>query len=269
MRWALLSDIHANLEALEAVLADLELWPGARILCAGDIVGYGPDPEACIELVRHRAAVCVCGNHEAMVLGRLGFAHCIYAGIKAASWTREVISPGARAYLAALPRRAAAPPDIVTCHGSLDDVEHYIANSCRADAVLEQMGREHPEARLLVCGHTHFPRVYARGDTWARPPVDVALRLDRSRHWLVNPGAVGQSRDAAAVARYARYDTDEAEIVFREVRYAHEVTLAKLREAGLVARVAAEPVSPVGRRIEDLQTRWARWATPRHGSAGK
>jgi hypothetical protein len=73
MRWALLADVHANLEALRAVLRDLEDWPEHRLICAGDIVGYGPDPGACLELLGEREASCVAGNHEAMVLGRIGF----------------------------------------------------------------------------------------------------------------------------------------------------------------------------------------------------
>ena len=90
MKLALISDLHGNLEALDAVLRDLDrVSPGARLVCAGDVVGYGPDPEACIGRLQERDALCVMGNHEEMVLGRRDFSRCVYAGIVAAVWTRR------------------------------------------------------------------------------------------------------------------------------------------------------------------------------------
>ena len=105
MRWLLLADIHGNAEALSAVLTHARDWPDARILVAGDVVGYGPDPEACIELIAERGALCVAGNHEGMVLGRIGLGQCNHAGILAARWTREALSARAFRWLAELPDR--------------------------------------------------------------------------------------------------------------------------------------------------------------------
>src|SRR5262245_15200964 len=106
MRLALLADVHANLEALTAVLADLDRRaPDAAVVCAGDLVGYGPDPDACIERLHDRRACCVFGNHEEMVLGRRDFSRCVRAGIVAAMWTRAHLGDAARRFLSVLPTR--------------------------------------------------------------------------------------------------------------------------------------------------------------------
>src|SRR5690606_24097809 len=128
MRWALLADIHSNLEALDAVLAHIERRGGARLAVAGDLVGYGPDPSAVIDRLRQHNALCVAGNHEGMVIGRLGFDKCIHRGIRAALWTRDVINELEMRWLAALPVSRSLPPDIVLTHGDLDDVERYVTS---------------------------------------------------------------------------------------------------------------------------------------------
>ncbi len=257
MRLALLSDVHANLEALDAVLAHAEGWGADAVVCAGDLVGYGPDPEACIERVRSRGALCVAGNHDAMVLGNLGFERCNSVGIRAALWTRRMLSSGARAFLASLPatRRIG---DVVICHGSLDDVEEYLASPPHADAALAALAEREPGAGVLVAGHTHHQAVYRTGVPWQPPPRGTRIPLAATWRWLVNPGSVGQSRDRSPLARYARYDTTTRQLEFHEVRYAHDVTLAKLRRAGLVASVCLPPKTGLAARIDGLRTRWAR-----------
>jgi diadenosine tetraphosphatase ApaH/serine/threonine PP2A family protein phosphatase len=261
-RWALLADVHGNLEALEAVLAHLRGWPGAQLVSAGDLVGYGADPEACIELVRARDAVCVAGNHEAMVLGELGFDRCVHAGIRAALWTRRALSADARAWLAGLPRTREAPGGLMVCHGCLEDPEFYVSTPAHAESALARLAREHRGARVLVCGHTHRPMLHVAGAP--RPvPVGVALAVPRGARCLVNPGAVGQSRDGRPLARYARYDDDLGTVTFFELAYDDQRTCEKLRRAGLVARVAFRPPRGMRRHLERLRNRWARWAVRR------
>jgi diadenosine tetraphosphatase ApaH/serine/threonine PP2A family protein phosphatase len=261
-RWALLADVHGNLEALEAVLAHLADWPGARLISAGDLVGYGADPEACIERVRARDAVCVAGNHEAMVLGQLGFDRCVHAGIRAALWTRAALSGSSRAWLAGLPRTRAASGELMVCHGCLDDPEFYVSTPAHAEAALERLAREHPGIRVLVCGHTHRPMLHVAGEP--RPVrVGVTLPLPREGRCLVNPGAVGQSRDGRPLARYVRYDDERGAVTFFELAYDDQRTCEKLRRAGLVPRVAFRPPRGARRQLERLRNRWARWAARR------
>jgi diadenosine tetraphosphatase ApaH/serine/threonine PP2A family protein phosphatase len=261
MRLALLADVHANLEALEAVLADVDGWGADALVCAGDLVGYGPDPEGCIERLRRRGALCIAGNHEAMVLGTLGFERCAHVGIRAALWTRRRLSDGARAFLASLPATLRVG-DVVVCHGSLDDPEHYLASQERADAALAALARREPDARVLVAGHTHHQALHRAGLPWRPPARATRLQLGATSRWLVNPGSVGQSRDRSPLARYARCDTTAREVEFRELAYAHDVTLAKLARAGLVARVCLPPKAGIAARIDGLRTRWARLRAP-------
>ena len=274
-RWALLADVHGNLEALEAVLEHLTDWPGAALICAGDVVGYGADPEACIELLEARRALCVAGNHEGMVLGRLGFDRCVRAGVRAALWTRKVLSPAAVRWLGELPLTRRAPPDLVVCHGSPSDPQFYVSTSGRAEAALAELAREHPEGRRLVCGHTHHQMLHVerRGPVAFAP--GVPLELPRVGRCLINPGAVGQSRDGQPLARYARYDAERHTVTFLEVPYDHQRTCAKLRRAGLVPQVAIGQVAIGGSRrlaqhVEGWRTRltaWRVWRTAQRSSA--
>jgi diadenosine tetraphosphatase ApaH/serine/threonine PP2A family protein phosphatase len=261
MRLALLSDVHANLEALEAVLADVDGWRADALVCAGDLVGYGPDPEVCIERLRGRGALCIAGNHEGMVLGTLGFERCAHVGIRAALWTRGRLSNDARAFLAALPATLRIG-DVAICHGSLDDPEHYLASPVRADAALAALARREPDAGLLVAGHTHHQALYRAGAPWRPPPRGTWIELEATSRWLVNPGSVGQSRDRSPLARYARYDTTARAVEFRELEYAHDVTVAKLARAGLAARVCLLPKAGLAARIDGVRTRWARLRAP-------
>jgi putative phosphoesterase len=257
MRLVLISDVHANLEALDAVLAHAAAWRPDAIACAGDLVGYGPDPDACLERLREQGALCIAGNHDGMVLGTLGLERCVSAGVRAALWTRRTLSARGRAYLAALPatRRIG---DVVLCHGTLDDVRQYVATPRAADAALDVLARREPGATVLVAGHTHHQVLHQPGAPWRPPPPGVRLRLAPGRRWLVNPGSVGQSRDRAPLARYARYDTAAREVEFCELSYDHAVTVAKLRRAGLFASVCLPPKTGLARRLDGLRTRWVR-----------
>jgi len=258
MRWLLLADVHGNLEALTAVLAHAHDWAEARLLVAGDIVGYGPDPEACIEQLSGRGALCVAGNHEGMVLGRISLGRCNYAGIMAARWTRDVLSAWSRRWLAGLPERRLASADLLVFHGHLDDPTRYVDSAEHADALLGGLGRRRIAATRVICGHTHRPTVHGEGEPWSPAPMGVPVSLRRERRYLINPGAVGQSRFEAPIARYARYDDETDVLVFHAAPYDHRATCAKLRRAGLVARVTLPPPGRLGREIERLQTRWAR-----------
>lgn len=264
MKLALVSDIHGNLEGLEAVLRDIDRnSPDARLVCAGDIVGYGPDPDACIDRLRERQALSVFGNHEEMVLGRRDFSRCVYAGIVAAVWTRSRLTDSSRAFLERLPDKIEAAPGVVVCHGDLASANTYVSTAGRAVEAMAQLGAFRPRATVLVCGHTHHPAVFTRAGGFRLTAGSGDHDLSRELPCLVNPGSVGQARDTKPLARYAVLDSERHIVSFREVAFDHATTLRKLREAGLVAQVVMPPPRGLRRWIERWKTRWARYRAER------
>ena len=262
MKLALISDLHGNLEALDAVLRDIDrASPGARLVCAGDVVGYGPDPEACIARLQERGALCVMGNHEEMVLGRRDFSRCVHAGIVAAVWTRTQLSPAARSFIEQLPYSIEAAPGVVVCHGDLESADTYVSTREQAEEAMAQLRAWHPSAEVLVCGHTHHAALFTSEQGFRLIGTPGEHGLAPGHACLINPGSVGQAREGEPLASYAVLDTERRRVSFRRVAYEYETTLRKLREAKLVAQVVLQPPQGVWRRVEKYKARWARyWA---------
>lgn len=255
MRIAVLADVHGNHDALARVLADVDDWRPDAVVVAGDIVGYGAEPNACIRALRARGAACVAGNHEAMVLGASSFDRCTHAGIRAALWTRDVLGDDERAWLAALPPTRAVAGDVLVCHGSPRDACAYVTTLVAAGRALA----DGAPARVVVCGHTHQPCALVDGRL-LRPDVDgVEARFARQGRLLLNPGSVGHARDGRASARYARLDVAQGVVEFRALPYDRAVPEDKMRRAGLVAETVLPPARhPFDRRVEAWRTRAAR-----------
>ena len=236
--YALISDIHANLEALQAVLADIDALGVREVRCLGDVVGYGPSPLECVDLVRRRASVTVRGNHEeALVLGALGFHQRAREAIE---WHRDQLRPGCfsgptvRArweWLTGLPLRHEEGPDLLV-HGSpRDPTQEYLL----APEVAFGPSEKYEEVfagfeRLLFVGHTHQPCLIT-SDYEARTPAelgDVVRRADlRGKKAIVNVGSVGQPRDKDPRACWLLVTEDE--LRWRRVAYDPERTLARVK----------------------------------------
>jgi predicted phosphodiesterase len=268
VKLALISDLHGNLEALEAVLRDIDRTSrDAELVCAGDIVGYGPDPEACIARLRERRALCVIGNHEEMVLGRRDFSRCVYAGIVAAVWTRAQLTASARAFMELLPDKLEVAPGVLVCHGDLVSADTYVSTPERAEEAMAQLRTIRPQASVLVCGHTHHAALFTRDGGFRLVRGSSDHRFARGHPCLINPGAVGQARDAKPLARYAVLDLERRAVSFREVPYEHLTTIRKLRAAKLVAQVVLQPPQGLWRRVEGCKARWARYWAERQSHA--
>lgn len=234
MRYAVLADIHGNLHALDAVLAALRDEDVDGYLVAGDLVGYGPFPNECVERVAALDAVCVAGNHDLIVLGELSDDRCIPLAKTSLAWTRDVLHDDARSYLEGLPRSADLG-SVVIAHGSLDDPQEYTRTPDQSVAQLEQLEREHPEASVLVVGHTHRPWACDKAGQGRRPEAGEDLPLGRERH-LLNPGAVGQSRELRVRAYYMLLDLDRRVARLEAVRYDTKAAREALRARGLSPR---------------------------------
>jgi predicted phosphodiesterase len=232
VRYAVLADIHANLHALDAVLEAVRSEGVDAYLVAGDLVGYGPFPNECVERVAGLDAACVAGNHDLIVLGQLSDDRCIPLAKTSLAWTRNVLTDDARSYLEGLPRSIDTGP-VVIAHGSLDDPQEYTRTPAQAVDQLARLEREHPQARILVVGHTHRP--WACDTAGREPDRGRALTLAEER-LLLNPGAVGQSRELRVRARYLLLDLDQGSAEFKAVRYDTRACRAALVARGLSPR---------------------------------
>lgn len=231
MRYGLLSDIHANLDALRAALVVLRRERVDAFLCAGDLVGYGPFPNECVEVVADLGAGCVAGNHDLMALGLLQDTNCIALARETMKWTRSVLRDDTRRYLETLPLRLQPEPSTVIAHGSLDDPQSYIVRPRQAIEELDRLGTLHPTADFLVVGHTHAAAVVGR-QTGARAALG-GVSLSASERYLLNPGSIGQSREREAVARFAVLDLEERSATFFAIPYDIDGCRRALRQRGL------------------------------------
>ncbi len=235
MRVAVISDIHANLHALEAVAPEIEREQPDAVWCLGDLVGYGPQPNPCCEWVEERTGVCLVGNHDLGVLGALDLAEFSPEAAEAALWTRGVLTEASRSYLSGL-EPSAAPPGAQAFHGSpRDPVWEYVLSGEAALAGLEQT-----TAPVVLVGHSHVPLAIVLDGgrlTGGVAPGGTEADLRRGR-WLLNPGSVGQPRDGDPRAAWILLDLDGQTASFRRVRYPLEETQAEIREAGLPEALA-------------------------------
>jgi len=229
VRYAILSDIHGNLEALDAVLADLSDRADG-VLCLGDTVGYGADPLACVERLAARAQAVVGGNHDWAVAGRLDFEWFNPDARVAAEWTRERLDDDHRAYLGSLPLVAeVADATLVHSSPAEPDAWEYLISPEDGFAAFA-----HFQTRWCFVGHSHWPGVWSLGSTGpVFHPGAQDVRAEHGRRYLVNVGSVGQPRDHDPRAAYAVWDAESGALSIRRVSYDAEGARAKIVQAGL------------------------------------
>lgn len=229
MRYGVIADIHANLPALRAMVEALRQRGAERWLVAGDVVGYGAQPNECIEEIVALNARCVAGNHDLIAIGQLREDRCIALARASLRWTRSVLSSDSRTWLETLPLRISTPGGIVMAHGSLDDPEEYTTRRVQALAQLDEVKRL--GGRVLVLGHTHRPWAFSRSAGPLRRRTPLPLATDDVT--LLNPGAVGQSRQLGVRARGLLIDTKATVAEFSTTSYDIDSARAALRTAGL------------------------------------
>jgi predicted phosphodiesterase len=236
VRIAVLSDIHGNLHALDAVLSDVDAVAVDQLWCLGDVVGYGPRPNECVDRVRERATLSLCGNHDLAVLGVLEMAEFSGDAAAAAIWTQGVLGEPERAWLAGLEPVGQAD-GVELFHGSpRNPVWDYVLSETAAVESLQET-----TAPLVLVGHSHVAlAICLRGQevSGGLAPAETAVDLGAGR-WLLNPGSVGQPRDGDPRAAWALLDTDEGRAEFRRVDYPIEQTQAEIKDRGLPAALAA------------------------------
>ena len=233
MRYLVLTDIHANLEALDACLADAKPRTYDHTLILGDLVGYGADPNAVIERVRSlQPFAMVRGNHDKVACGLEPADGFNSVAKNAVRWTLEALTPEHRTWLAQLPQGPNEVNDLVQiCHGSPFDEDAYLFDELDAARALRASARP-----LCLFGHTHCPAAFelsSDGLDSAEPSAEARVHLVVGSKHLVNPGAVGQPRDGDPRAAYAIVDDDARLVDLFRVKYAVGEAQAKIIKAGL------------------------------------
>jgi predicted phosphodiesterase len=236
MRYLVLSDIHSNLEALEAALDAAAAAGWDRLLVLGDLVGYGADPNAVVDRIRAlNPAVIVRGNHDKVTSGIEDPEGFNRIARQAAEWTYNTLTDENRSYLAHLPAGPAVVDDLVeVCHGTPQDEDAYVASEIDALRALKEAQRP-----FCVFGHTHIPCAFRLGDTefelmLRRARGGETLEINRGFRYLVNPGSVGQPRDGDPRAAFAIVDAGDAPaMTWFRVPYPIKNAQAKVMAAGL------------------------------------
>jgi diadenosine tetraphosphatase ApaH/serine/threonine PP2A family protein phosphatase len=235
LRVAVISDIHSNLPALEAVLSDIGGDDPDQVWCLGDVVGYGAQPNACTKLVSEVTELCLAGNHDLVVRGDLDVRYFAMSAGAAARWTIKKVNAATLEFLAGLAPLGQSQ-GVGLYHASpRDPVWEYVLSISQAGECLDVQ-----QQRVCLIGHSHVACHFSRdgGDTIGQQALDGAKVSMAKGEWLVNPGSVGQPRDGDPRAAYLMLDTETWEATFRRVEYPIDDAAGAIIEAGLPRSLA-------------------------------
>lgn len=228
MLYCLVSDIHANEAALEAVLRDAAAFQPDAYACLGDIIGYGPDPARCVQILMDMAMSCVQGNHEAVLFGEISPSSVSTNAYVSIEYAAGQLDRDQQQYLRLARGSIRIGDRLLVVHGSPDSRDEYVTTSQRRQAIIESS-----PVWLCACGHTHSQ--YLCGQPEPVQADDDMFLVDPGGRYLLNPGSVGQPRDGDARAAYALVDMDRSTVRLRRVAYDAESTRARVVEVGLPA----------------------------------
>lgn len=238
MRIALLSDIHANIQALDACLAHARAQQAERFVFLGDMVGYGADPGAVVERIMRlteEGAMAIQGNHDAMAIQPPAEVRTV--GDSTAAWTHRQLTPVQREWMAKLPLTL-QQDNVLFVHASVNEPElwRYVYDQRAAKASLDAAA-SWPDVRYVFGGHVHLQTLYYRGTGDGlmafAPQPGIAVPVPKHRQWLGTVGSVGQPRDGDTRAMYSLLDTERTQLTFHRVAYDHFAAAAAIRRMGL------------------------------------
>jgi predicted phosphodiesterase len=233
MRTAIFGDIHANLEALQAVMADAKLQGVTDYVCLGDVVGYNADPIACLNIIRDMKCPTVKGNHDADASENHSLENMNPIAAFALQWTREQLDDDQRLWLKQL-RMVRQVADYTIVHSTLDQPVNWNYVTNRFDAM---SNFAYQFTQLCFHGHTHVPKVYVKTDK-VREVTPDSVKIEPNAKYFINAGSVGQPRDGDPRACYAIYDSENKMIFFRRIDYDMATTQEKILNAGLPEMLA-------------------------------
>ena len=240
MMIAMISDIHGNLEALQAVLMDIEKYKVDAVCCLGDVIGYGCDPVPCLELVDKTCLIKLVGNHEYSSMGLLPMDNLNQTARTSANWTTDQLDDRAFGIINRFTVDASLDSSYLVHASSYEPTKwHYILTNHEADQSFKSLKAKH-----CFHGHTHLPMIYAESPKGEhRRQVGHDFQPDEDTRYLINIGSVGQPRDNDPRACYITYDSAQAEVAYHRVEYDIQRTQSKMRQADLptplIERLAA------------------------------
>jgi predicted phosphodiesterase len=237
MRTAIIADIHANLEALQAVLGRIHALNVDEIVCLGDIVGYNASPNECVDILRKEKILSVLGNHDACASGLEEPYRFNALARRALFWTREHLTEENRSFLLELPREKRSH-DCFLFHGSIRDTNRYILSRDDVEDNFQSLAGLAGTLKLGFFGHTHVRTAFIdhRGIISREQSLDLSISPEK--RYLINPGSVGQPRDGDPRAAFLVYDSTDHFIIFHRVEYDIRKCQDKVIRAGLPPRLA-------------------------------
>lgn len=236
MKYAIISDVHSNLEALERVKAELDRLKPDQIMCLGDVIGYGANPSECLKLVREMSREIVMGNHDRAIEDielREEFNDWAHEAIR---WTAGVLSTGEKAEIRRfVPIVIDRAENVTWTHGSAHEPEefHYLFKPAEARRSFKAL-----ETDICFFGHTHIPSIFEAESPEGRYLTAGMYRLQKGRRYLINPGSVGQPRDRDPRLGFAFFDSGELTLEIVRLDYDNQKAAQKIRKAGLPAYLA-------------------------------
>ena len=234
MLYAIISDIHSNLEALEAVLKRIKEIRVDEIICLGDIVGYNANPNECVEIIRDLGITSISGNHDRACAGIYEPSFFNVYAREAVFWTRGKITSENLNYLKSLKDFQVIRDELLIVHGSPRDPDEYIIGKISVGENLRYLKKHYENISICFYGHTHVKAIYAmeeKPESISKSP-DVIV-LSKGVNVLINPGSVGQPRDNDPRSSFIIFDSEKMSVRYEAVLYDIEKTASKIIEAGL------------------------------------
>jgi predicted phosphodiesterase len=233
MKYAIIADIHANLEAFQVVLDDIQKQKCTHIACLGDVVGYNANPKECLDIVRQMNIPCIKGNHDEYCSTDEELEGFNPNAAEAVSWTRQQLNDEDKKWLRDL-KYVRLVTNFTIVHATLDQPQRW---AYVFDKLMAAASFTYQNTAVCFFGHTHVPLAFVR-DSQVRGGTYSKFKVEPGRKYFVNVGAVGQPRDGIPKAGYVVYDMDEGSIELRRLDYDIAAVQAKIRKAGLPERLA-------------------------------
>lgn len=236
MKYAIISDVHSNLEALEAAISEIKKRKVDQVVCLGDVVGYGANPMECLELVKKETQEVIMGNHDRAVED-VGLRDCFSPDARRAiEWTAPLLSDQEKKFIRSFREIVMDRSKNVTwTHGSIHEPEefHYLFREEDTEPSFKRL-----ETRFGFFGHTHIPSLFSKKSGEGKYLPAGVYQLDEKEQYLINPGSVGQSRDRNPQLSFALFDSQELTLEIVRLDYDNQKAAQKIRKAGLPAYLA-------------------------------